>query len=141
MKKESITYLLREIVKKVHANAGKKLEEYDLSFSQYQALVLLHYDEALSMSEVKKKLLISQSAATVVIDKLVKKKLIKREYSAKDRRKVMISRTEKGAKALERLFVGQEEYIRKMTKEIGKEDFETVKKALKILYNYMDTHE
>ena len=140
MKKESVTYLLREIIKKVHANANKQLKKYDLTFPQYQALMLLLYDETLSMSKVKKELLISQSGATTLIDKLVKKELIKRYYSSKDRRRVMISGTKRGKEVLERLFAGHEEFMSDMSRKIGEKDIKIVTKALKILLVFLNTY-
>jgi len=140
MEKESVTYLLRKIVKKVHVYAGRQLVKDSLNFPQYQVLMLLNYKEKLSMSEVKKELMISHSGATNLIDKLVKKSLIKRYYSSNDRRKVMIALTKNGEGVLEKLLSSHEEFVGHLSAKIGKEGLETVKKALKIFLKFINTY-
>ena len=140
MKKESITFLLRELIKILYTKAGKQLEKHNLTFQQYQALILLHYDNALSMSEIKNKLLISRPGATALIDKLVKKRLIKRDYSLEDRRRVIIASTPKGEKVLAKLLMGHEKFAKDMAKRIGKDGLRTVEQALKTLLDFLNTH-
>ena len=125
-------------MKRVHTSASEQLKKHDLTFSQYKALMLLRYSEDLSMSAVKKELFISQSGATILIDKLVKKGVIRRYYSSKDRRRVMITSTKKGRDVLEKLCTGHEEYIENMSEKMGKENLKLVTKTLKILLEFLD---
>lgn len=138
MKKDSITYLLREIIKKIYMGSGEKLEKYDISYSQYQTLMLLNHKKAFSMSELKKELLISPSTATVIIDKLVSKQLMKRYYDADDRRKVMVTISKGGSKLLKELVSEHEDFIKNLSKHIGQKETRTLKKSLRILLDYLN---
>ena len=128
-----------EITKRVYASAGTRLKKYNLTFFQYQILMLLCHDKTLSMSTIKKALLISQSAVTTITDKLVRKGLVKRYYDTKDRRKVMITITKNGEGMLKKLLTGHEDFIGSLSKKIGRKKLETLQESLKILLESLNT--
>ncbi|MCL5773484.1 MAG: MarR family transcriptional regulator [Firmicutes bacterium] len=72
--------------------------EADLGKLELMALFFISKEKELIMSRLAKGLGISLSMATVIIDQLLKKKLLTRERSTKDRRIVKVKLTEKGEK-------------------------------------------
>jgi DNA-binding MarR family transcriptional regulator len=72
----------------------------DLSISKPELLALevISKEEGLMMSDLGKRLDISLSTATGIIDRLIEKKLVKRERNGGDRRVVRVVLTDKGRK-------------------------------------------
>ncbi|MDD4956789.1 MAG: MarR family transcriptional regulator [Candidatus Omnitrophica bacterium] len=138
MKKQSITYFLREIAKKVYVNASRHLKSYGLTFSQYQVLMLLQHCDTLSMSEIRDELLITHAGVTSLMNKLVKKEMVERGYSPEDRRKVMVTITERGKGTLDKLFTGHKEFSEKLSESLGKDKVEDMKRSLRLLLDFLD---
>lgn len=72
----------------------------DASISKPELLALeaISREEGLMMSDLGKRLDISLSTATGIIDRLIEKKLVKRERNGGDRRVVRVLLTDKGRK-------------------------------------------
>ena len=72
----------------------------DLTITEFHTIEIIGSNRERTMSETAKALKITSGTLTTGIDNLVKKGYVKRGKSAKDKRKVVISLTEKGEKAL-----------------------------------------
>ena len=72
----------------------------DLTITEFHTIEIIGYNRERTMSETAKALKITSGTLTTGIDNLVKKGYVKRGKSAKDKRKVVISLTDKGAEAL-----------------------------------------
>ncbi|PWB52740.1 MAG: MarR family transcriptional regulator [Candidatus Methanoperedenaceae archaeon] len=72
-----------------------------ISKPELLALESISKDEGLMMSDIGRRLDITLSTATGIIDRLIEKKLVKRERNHGDRRVVRVSLTYKGKKANE----------------------------------------
>ena len=78
-------------------NLSKELVRGRLSFPQFLLLSFLAQEsEALTMTEVARRMKHTTAAATGLVDRLEKLSLITRKQGPKDRRKVMVVITEKG---------------------------------------------
>lgn len=78
-------------------NLSKELVRGRLSFPQFLLLSFLaQEEEALTMTEVARRMKHTTAAATGLVDRLEKLSLITRKQGPKDRRKVMVVITEKG---------------------------------------------
>ena len=78
-------------------NLSKELVRGRLSFPQFLLLSFLAQEaDALTMSEVARRMKHTTAAATGLVDRLEKLSLITRKQGPKDRRKVMVVITEKG---------------------------------------------
>lgn len=71
----------------------------ELDLEGFMILDLLTESEDSSMTEIVNSLSLPASTATGIVDRLVKKKYVKRQHSSEDRRKVEIRITAKGRTA------------------------------------------
>jgi DNA-binding MarR family transcriptional regulator len=103
-------------------------DEVGLSFPLWEVLVVLDQasDDRLRMAEVTRRMCVSKSNVTQLIDKLEKQSLVERELSRTDRRLVYATLTARGRRAAEQgteIFnsAANEHFARFMTKsEIDK---------------------
>ncbi len=70
----------------------------DLKLSQIRAIAAFRNKDCLSMKELANNIGVKLSNMTMMIDRLIKDEMAKRERDESDRRKVMVSLTPKGKK-------------------------------------------
>lgn len=75
----------------------------NLTLIQVHCLVFVHENKRLSMHEIAETFKITMPTTTSMIDKLVKLKLIKRFGDNADRRKILVTLTEKGNSIFEKI--------------------------------------
>jgi DNA-binding MarR family transcriptional regulator len=94
--------------------AERILREYNIEITSAQGRIMfaLWQQDGISINELAKKTQLGKSTLTSMLDRLEKMGYIKRQRSRKDRRKILIRRTEKD-KALEGKYV---EVSQQMTK-------------------------
>ena len=94
--------------------AERILREYNIEITSAQGRIMfaLWQQDRISINELAKKTQLKKSTLTSMLDRLEKMGYIKRQRSRKDRRKILIRRTEKD-KALESKYV---EVSQQMTK-------------------------
>lgn len=80
------------------------LQDYGLTMSQFGALEALYHLGSMQPSQLAQKVLKSTGNMTLVINNLVKQKLVTRQRRPDDRRCIDISLTEKGAALIEEIF-------------------------------------
>ena len=106
------------LMAKIRQVAGRiferMLKEYDIEINSAQGRIMfaLWQADGVSINELAKKTQLKKSTLTSMLDRLEKMGYIKRQRSRKDRRKILIRRTEKD-KALESKYV---EVSQQMTK-------------------------
>lgn len=88
---EQLTYRMKTME---HASVNNLSSE--LSVPEIQVIIFLGYKGPNRMSNIAAHMFASLSNMTVIVDKLVKKALVGRSRSPKDRRVVIIELTEKG---------------------------------------------
>ena len=72
------------------------LDEIDLTYTQYIAMMVLWEEKSVNVKELGKKLFLDSGTLTPLLKILEKKQYVKRERSQEDERVVNISITEKG---------------------------------------------
>jgi len=102
------------------------LSGVDISYSESITLFTLHRKERFKMSELAKELGISFSSATKYVERLVKKKLAKRETGERDRRTVFVRLTNKGKKLAEEIEKKKNYNIKLILKKISDKDVKTL---------------
>lgn len=80
------------------------LHAYGLTVSQFGVLEALHHRGTMSVGQLGKKILRSSGNMTLVVDNLVKRKLVVRERSVEDRRILEVSITEQGRRLIEEIW-------------------------------------
>jgi MarR family transcriptional regulator, 2-MHQ and catechol-resistance regulon repressor len=102
---------LERVVK--HFNCVKELmlKNYNLTVSEFNALVELYPNKELPMQSLCKKLQLKSGSMTYVIDKLAKKKLINRFQHGDDKRFYYISLTNIGYELADKLYPRYQDFI------------------------------
>jgi DNA-binding MarR family transcriptional regulator len=93
---------LRKIIKTVDIYSQRLKEIHDITSSQLSCLIALKGKDSVSLSDLSKKLSLSPSMITIIIDQLEKKKLLLRERSSTDRRVIYIKLTDEGKKMVKK---------------------------------------
>jgi DNA-binding MarR family transcriptional regulator len=103
MDSREILTALRRIMRAVDLHSKKLEREFGLTVPQI--LVLQALDEAggLPVSELARRVSLSQATVTSILDRLGRKELLKRERDAPDRRVVTVSLTAAGARRVRHL--------------------------------------
>lgn len=93
--------LLGRITGRLDRVLGKAVASTNLSTSQCRALLFLLEHEDSTMTVLSRGLVISLSAATGIVDRLIKKQLIERNRDESDRRVVRVRLTDEGGRLAE----------------------------------------
>ncbi len=91
---------IRRLVQGLRVASRDSEKKVGLSSAQLFVLRKLEEEENLSLNDLADRTLTHQSSVSVVVQRLVEKKLIKRERSAQDARQLVLNITEKGRKLL-----------------------------------------
>jgi DNA-binding MarR family transcriptional regulator len=96
---EATTSIMR-LQQILSAQIEQALKQFNVTFAQYEALVLLHFsrDGALPLGQMGQRLMVHPATVTSTIDLLEKKNLVKRERNQADRRVVLACLTHAGRK-------------------------------------------
>ena len=73
------------------------LEEFDLTYTQYIAMMAMWERQSLSMNELGKILYLDSGTLTPLVNKLIKKGYLQKQIDLNDKRMISITLTEKGA--------------------------------------------
>jgi DNA-binding MarR family transcriptional regulator len=90
----------RELHPKFSRMYAQMLDRIDLTLSQYTLLYQLMLSGTVSMTEISSRLEITKPAVTNLVDRLEKKKCLKRVPSAEDRRVIQLEILPKGKKII-----------------------------------------
>lgn len=97
-----------------------------LSWQEIRVLRAAGRQECCTMSGLADAICLSLSSATGLIDRLVGKKLIKRDRSSEDRRVVQVELTEQGKALNEEAMAGPVEFSRGLLKGLNAEEQESL---------------
>lgn len=102
------------------------MTKYGLNPTEFAVLELLYSKGEQQIQHIGKKILLSSSSMTYVIDKLEQKGHIERKPNATDRRVIFAHITEKGKKFMEEAFPLHEKMITELFSVLTEEELETV---------------
>lgn len=97
-----------------------------LSWQEIRALRAVGRTDCCPMSGLADAICLSLSSATGLIDRLVSKKLVKRDRSSEDRRVVQVELTEQGRALNEEAMEGPVEFARGLLKGLNAEEQESL---------------
>ncbi len=128
---------LRKIINTVNLYESKLKEKTGLNASQLSCLLVLESEGALPLSRVSKKVSLSPSMITSIVDQLEKKELVIRNRRSKDRRIILIELTEKGKEVVKTAPPSFQEQLVRSLNYLKKEEkhsiFENLSKLLSII--------
>lgn len=116
---------------------NEKLSEFDLTTSQAKVLYQLVKHGDLLQSEIQKKLYIQASTMNGIIDSLLKKHLIEKLDSDKDRRSKIIVLTEKGRALEEKLWNATEDIDNEISGGFSNEEKQQFLKWMKLMTDHL----
>jgi MarR family transcriptional regulator, 2-MHQ and catechol-resistance regulon repressor len=85
-----------------HARAS--IAGFGLGTTEFGVLEVLYHKGELPVCEVQRRILVESSSTTYVVDKLVKRGLVHRRASGRDRRVILLALTAAGRRLIGRIF-------------------------------------
>jgi DNA-binding MarR family transcriptional regulator len=104
-----------------------------LSMREIQALTFLKDKERIKMQSISTYMQTSMPTATVMVDKLVEKKLVKRSKDEKDRRSVLIYLTKDGKHLLDKAMINRRNKFNLLLSYLSEEEKKILVNILKNL--------
>ncbi|KUG04711.1 organic hydroperoxide resistance transcriptional regulator [hydrocarbon metagenome] len=100
-----VCFNMRAAMKKIDRLFSNKLEDIGISIPQSFILFCLQEENGLTLKEIGSRTLIDSSSMTVLVDKLEKDQLVKRQLDSQDRRAIRVFITEAGMEMGEKISV------------------------------------
>lgn len=114
-----IDNLLRDINKSVNSYTKNKLNMHGLTLARFRTLWMISHLAPVNMNQLHKEMHLANSTLTVIVDHLVKEKLVKRYRSSKDRRVVLLETTSKGIECLNKVLEVRRNFLKEGLKELN----------------------
>ena len=88
----------------VERHSRASIARFGLGTTEFGVLEVLYHKGELPVCEVRRSILVESSSTTYVVDKLVKRGLVRRRHSGTDRRVVILALTPAGRRLIETIF-------------------------------------
>jgi DNA-binding MarR family transcriptional regulator len=105
----------------------------DLSVPQFRSLAFINRNPGTSLSDVAEHVGLTPPSTSKLIDGLVKRRLVERELSASDRRKITLVLTGEGKACLASAMDCAQQYISAALSELSVENLTTIIEAMQLL--------
>ncbi|KLO23177.1 MarR family transcriptional regulator [Marinitoga sp. 1197] len=130
------------LIKEIKENFKKFMSEHfnnmQFTHSQWMLLGVLMKNGNMKISDLSKKMGLSNSTVSGIIDRLENQGFVKRARDEKDRRKVFVEITEKFKEIAEKSHINVEKQMEEMLKNVPEDDLDKVIEGLKILNNILE---
>ena len=127
-----LTEILDSLLADCHLEVKHESVAFGLTASQYHALQEIS-DGCLPMQQLARKMLVSASTATRVVQQLVDKQLVVRNLDEKDRRTIKVHLSRKGLRQLRRVRSIRVENAEEILASIDPEEHESLIRSLSLL--------
>src|SRR5260370_20970254 len=84
--------------------SGASITRFGLGTTEFGVLEVLYHKGELPVCDVQRRILVESSSTTYVVDKLVKRGLVRRRQSGTDRRVVLLALTTAGRRLIRQIF-------------------------------------
>lgn len=128
---DNIGKYISQIYRKGRAFIGKSLEEYNIGQGQVMFLLELYIQDGINQEELAEVLKIDKGTTARAIKKLEDNGFIRREKDEKDKRSNRVYLTEKGESIKENVFYILNQWDKKISEQLDKEEKELMIKLLK----------
>ena len=136
---KDIVWAIRRLVRAVYLDTSKMSRQYGITGSQSMVLRSLLHNGPLSSADLSRKLYVTPSNITGVIDRLEKKGFVERIQKAGDRRISLITLTEAGAEFSKSLPDPIEKKFISHLADLEPEHVQILGVAMNQILNYMGT--
>ena len=109
---ETITDDLHTVYSSLHRLSLPTLLKLDLTMAQFKPLVVVEASSGISVCEVGRELGIGESAASLLVDQIVRHGYVGRTTDPADRRRVLLAVTAPGKKLIRELRHGRRQSVR-----------------------------
>ena len=107
--------------------------QLDLTMAQFRTLVVVSHHPGITVGAVGGQLSIGQSAASMLVDHLVRRGLVARTEDPVDRRRALLSCTSVGETLLADLRQGNQQTLREWLARLSEEELEGLARGLNVL--------
>ncbi len=110
------------------------LDQYDLTPAKFNILITIKNqgkDKGINQVELSKRLIVSPSNMTRMLDRLEREKLVVRTAQEDDRRVKVIKITERGIKLIDTVWAGYQECLNKITTQLKDGDVKMLAEGVK----------
>ena len=136
-----ISVLIQRLMRSFRVHAKRYFLSQKVGFSEFQILFLLRSGEPGEMNKIKKELSISGVFATKLVDRLVEHKLVNRYRSDKDRRRVIVTLTDKGKYWLVKLETHRKKFLEALVNGLKEKDKKIMERGISILVDSLESRE
>jgi DNA-binding MarR family transcriptional regulator len=133
-----IDKLIRDINKNLVSYTKDSLRKNDLTMPRFLVLWHIVKEQPVNMSFLHKKMYMANSTLTVIVDKLVQDKLVKRYRSPEDRRIVLLELTQKGDKKLCDMLKIRQDFLEEALQDLDKESQKKLINLLSIILSNLE---
>src|SRR6059058_657597 len=88
----------------VERHSRASIARFELGTTEFGVLEVLYHKGEVPVCDVQRRILVESSSTTYVVDKLVKRGLVRRRHSGSDRRVVLLALTPAGRRLIRRIF-------------------------------------
>jgi len=88
----------------VERHSRASIARFGLGTTEFGVLEVLYHKGELAVCDVQRRILVESSSTTYVVDKLVKRGLVRRRHSKADRREVLVALTPAGRRLIQAIF-------------------------------------
>ncbi len=116
-------------------------KEFNVSLPRFDALAQLErFPDGLSMSDLSRRLMVSNGAITGLVDRLMAEGLVQRQGDPRDRRSVIVQLTRKGRDSFLRMARRHEEWVVSILGDLSDEAQSELLQNLTLLKRRLDLH-
>jgi len=130
---DSLLFLINRSATLTRQQFESKLRPFDITPAQWGVLIRLSEQDGLNMTELGQLLYFDKPTTTGVVNRLVKKKYVKKVKNRKDRRVTHVFITDAGKEALKPIEPIIDGYRDSFLKDISKDDYEVAREVVKTL--------
>lgn len=116
-----------------HCNERKISTYCQINLAELKGIKAMGGDEAITCSDFSKRINLSPSRSSRIIDNLVKKKLLLRKTREDDRRSILLYLTKKGWELKENIAQEEKKFEQLLAAQLSNKDIEIIRKGLKLL--------
>lgn len=124
---------IKEVMVSIRKNIGCRFNSFNLTGPQGMIMGILSHSGKMKISDLSKKMGLSNSTVSGIIDRLEKQGLAERKRSDEDRRVVYVNVTEKFKKNFEDNFKNIQYEFEEIIKKTPPQDIQDILKGLRLL--------
>ena len=130
---ENIVEDLRTVYAGLHQLGLPTLLRLDLTMAQFKALVVVDGSLGIAVCQLGRELGVGESAASLLVDQLVRRGYVGRTTDPDDRRRVLLAATERGTELLRELRHGHRQNLKEWLAGLADDDFDALAHGLSAL--------